>query len=142
MAYLREKVAYLKGLAEGMKISDESNEGKLLKAMIEVMDDLALAVDDVEEVQEQLSEQIDNIDEDVAEIERLIFDEEEDEDEYEDGEDSLGEFECPHCGESISVTEEMLDESEGVFKCPKCNEDIEVEWDCDCEDCDEHEHHH
>ena len=30
MAYLSEKVAYLKGLAEGMKLDDTKNEGKML----------------------------------------------------------------------------------------------------------------
>lgn len=136
MAYLKERAAYLKGLAEGMQISDSTNEGKLLKAIIEVMDDMALAVDDVEEVQEQLSEQIDNIDEDLAEIERLIFDEDEDGDEAED-EDSVGEFECPHCNDKISVCEDMLDGKNGTIECPNCHEDIEVEWDCDCDECDE-----
>jgi len=58
MSYIKERVSYLKGLAEGMKIDDSTNEGKLLKAMIEVLDDIALAVEDIEEVQEQLEEQV------------------------------------------------------------------------------------
>ena len=33
-----EKVAYLKGLMEGMKIDTESNEGKILAAMADILE--------------------------------------------------------------------------------------------------------
>ncbi|HOQ38554.1 MAG TPA: hypothetical protein PLR73_12790 [Acetivibrio sp.] len=75
MRLIRERVAYLKGLAEGMQINDSTNEGKIIKAMIEVLDDIALSVDDLTEVQQQLEEHVDDIDEDLAELERLIYDE-------------------------------------------------------------------
>jgi DNA-directed RNA polymerase subunit RPC12/RpoP len=153
MNYLRERVSYLKGLAEGMQISDATNEGKLLKAIIDVLDDVALAVDDVEEVQEQLSEQLDEMDEDLAEIERLVFVEDEDEDyndadEDEDGNDEDGEdedndededddtvteFDCPHCGKSV-VLEEAFINKDSIL-CPHCHKEIEIEWTCDCEEC-------
>lgn len=141
MNYLKERVAYLKGLAEGMQISDSTNEGKLLKAIIDVLEDVAIAVDDVEEVQEQLSEQLDEMDEDLAEIERLVFDDENDCDEYEDEEDeedeedddTVTEFDCPHCGESI-VLEEAFTNKDSIL-CPHCHKEIEIEWTCDCEEC-------
>ena len=142
MSYLKERVAYLKGLAEGMQISDSTNEGKLLKAIIDVLGDEALSVDDVEEVQEQLSEQVDEIDEDLGEIEELIFDgdyedDEDDEgDEDEDDEDSsTSEFKCPHCGEKVNIKEALIDRDKDSIKCPHCGGDIEIEWDCDCDDC-------
>ncbi len=153
MNYLKERVAYLKGLAEGMQISDATNEGKLLKAIIEVLDDVALAVDDIEEVQEQLSEQVDSMDEDIAAIESQVFDEEEDEDD-EDGcgcgcedddedEDEVcenGEFECPHCGETISIEDAAFNEDNTAINCPHCGKDIEIEWECECGECgDKHE---
>jgi len=93
MRLIRERVAYLKGLAEGMQINDSTNEGKIIKAMIEVLDDIALSVDDLTEVQQQLEEHVDDIDEDLAELERLIYDED---DEYDD-DDTIAELECPHC---------------------------------------------
>lgn len=134
MSYLKERVAYLRGLAEGMQISDSTNEGKLLKAMLEVLDDVALAVDDVEEVQEQLSEQVDNIDEDLAEIERVIFDEEDEDDDM-----FFAEIECPYCNETISIDEDMIDDDGDTIECPNCHKQIELEWECDCEDCDGHD---
>lgn len=131
MSFIKERVAYLKGLAEGMQINDATNEGKLLKAMLDVLDDIALAVEDIEEVQEQLEEQIDSMDEDLAEIERVLFDED-DEDEDDDDDNFITNVECPHCKEIIELTEEMLDHEAESFKCPKCHKDIAVEWDCDC----------
>lgn len=142
MNYLKERVAYLKGLAEGMQISDATNEGKLLKAIIDVLEDVAIAVDDVEEVQEQLSEQVDEMDEDLAEMESLIYDDEcgcdncdEDDDEDEDDDDSLAEFDCPHCGESITL--EADDINKDSIICPSCKKEIEIEWTCDCEECED-----
>lgn len=140
MNYLKERVSYLKGLAEGMQISDATNEGKLLKAIIDVLDDVALAVDDVEEVQEQLSEQVDEMDEDLAEIESLVFDDECDCDDYdeeddEDEEEADTEFECPHCGETIVLEEAFINKNS--ILCPNCHKEIEIEWSCDCKDCED-----
>jgi len=117
MSYIKERVSYLKGLAEGMKIDDSTNEGKLLKAMIEVLDDIALAVEDIEEVQEQLEEQVDSIDEDLEEFARILFDEEEDD-------DVLAQIECPHCNKVFDLTEDMIDGDSDSFECPYCHEEI------------------
>ncbi len=134
MSFIKERVAYLKGLAEGMQISDTTNEGKLLKAIIDVLDDVALAVDDIEEVQEQMGDQVDNMDEDLAEIERIIFDEEDDDEDYDDDDDDdfIAEIECPHCHKEIVLSEEMLDDEAESFQCPNCSKEIDIEWDCDC----------
>ena len=43
---ITEKVAYLKGLAEGMELDTEKKEGKLLAAIIDVLDDIALELAD------------------------------------------------------------------------------------------------
>jgi len=128
MGYLRERVSYLKGLAEGMQISDATNEGKLLKAIIEVMDDVALAVEDVEEVQEQMGEQIETIDEDLAEVESILFDED---DEYDDECCYATHVECPYCNEKMDIDESMIDDNDMV-ECPNCHKEFEVEWDCEC----------
>ena len=148
MNYLKEKVAYLKGLAEGMRLDYTTNEGKLLKAIMEVLDDVALAVDDMEEVQEQLSEQVDEMDEDLAEIESLIYDldeddceccedcedDDEDEDEEDDDEEEVfAEFDCPHCGQTVNLQDAFM--RRDTVLCPHCNKEIEIEWTCDCDDC-------
>jgi len=141
MGYLKERVSYLKGLAEGMQLNDSSNETKLLKAIIEVLDDMSLAVEDVEEVQEQISEQIDTIDDDLAEIEKLVYDEDDDDDS--DEEIYFTEIECPYCNEKINIDEDMIDDEDNTIECPNCHKEIEFEWDCECDDHDhDHDHEH
>lgn len=136
MSYISERVAFIKGLAEGMKIDDSTNEGKLMNAIIDVLDDIALAVEDVEEIQDQMGEQVDGIDEDLAELEKLVY-EEDDEIEFE-------EISCPYCGKEIEVDLDLIDEEANTIECPHCNQKIELEWDCDCDDdeCGCGHHHH
>jgi len=126
MSYISERVAFIKGLAEGMKIDDTTNEGKLLTAIIDVLDDIALAIEDVEEIQDEMSEQVDGIDEDLAELEKTVY-EQEDDIEFE-------EIQCPYCGEEIEVDLELIDEDAEAIECPHCHQKIELEWDCDCDD--------
>ena len=48
MGYMKEKVAYLRGLADGMEIGGDA-QSKLLLAMIETMDEMAGTIDENEE---------------------------------------------------------------------------------------------
>lgn len=126
MSYISERVAFIKGLAEGMKIDETTNEGKLFTAIIDVLDDIALAIEDVEEIQDEMSEQVDGIDDDLAELEKTVYDEDE--------EIEFEEIECPYCGEEIEVDLDLIDEDAEAIECPHCHQKIELEWDCDCED--------
>lgn len=139
-----EKVAYLKGLAEGLGVDGETKEGKLLLAVIDVLDSLAADVEDLEATAAGLADSIDDIGEDMEYLEDLCladYDEDEDYDDDCDGEcDSCcgcdePEYEvtCPKCGEVISVYDEDLDF--GSIICPECGE--ELEFDLDEEDEDE-----
>ena len=56
---ITEKVAYLKGLAEGMELDTEKKEGKLLAAIIDVLDDIALEIADMKADQEELYDGLD-----------------------------------------------------------------------------------
>jgi len=134
MKFLKERVSYLKGLVEGMNIQDSTNEGKLLKAIIDVMDDMALAIDDLTEAQEELSDLVDDIDQDLNEVEKLVY-----EDEECDG--FIDKVQCPNCKEIIEVYDDMIDEDDNTIECPECHEKIAFEWECDCgcDDCDDEE---
>ncbi|MBO5648630.1 MAG: hypothetical protein J6S76_01805, partial [Clostridia bacterium] len=46
---LTEKVAYLKGLMEGLNINKETAEGKVLLAMADILEDLTTSVVDLED---------------------------------------------------------------------------------------------
>ncbi|MCI8908927.1 MAG: hypothetical protein HFF12_10835 [Angelakisella sp.] len=133
---ITEKVAYLRGLAEGMKLDSSTNEGKLTLAIIDTLDDIALTVSDLEDTVAELSAQVDEIDDDLGELEDEVYSDGCD-DEDEDFDDTLYEVECPSCGDIICLDEEMLDERE--IDCPNCGEKLEFDFedgDCDCG------HHH
>ena len=44
-----EKVAYIKGLAEGLELDSNDKNSKVLKAIIELLEDVALTVEDLED---------------------------------------------------------------------------------------------
>ena len=73
MMTITEKVAYLKGLADGMKLSAETNEGKLLLAVIDTLEDMALTVSDMEDSVAELSAQVDEIDDDLGSVEEDLY---------------------------------------------------------------------
>ena len=110
---ISEKVAYLKGLAEGLNLDTEkSKEGKLISVMIGIMEELAMTVEDLEENALNLGEEIDVLSDDLADVEEVVYDEDEDYD------DDWFEVECPSCGADIVVDEDAL--SEGEVECPSC----------------------
>ena len=45
---LKEKAAYLKGLVEGLGIDETTKEGKVIKAMSELLCEMAQAVDGID----------------------------------------------------------------------------------------------
>ena len=138
---LTEKVAYLKGLAAGLELDKDSKETKIFEAMFDILEDMALTVNDIDEDLSAVEELVDAIDEDLDELEEYVFDEDDCCDCDCCGEE-LYEIECPSCGEEIYLNDEMLDEQ--FVECPECGESLEldIEFDdcdcgCDCCDCDE-----
>ena len=130
-----EKVAYLKGLAEGLALDENKPETKIINAMIGVLDELALSVSDLEDGLDLVSEQLDAVDEDLDELEGFVYEDLDDcccDDCYDD-EEEYYDVECPSCGEVICVDRDILED--GSINCPKCNELLEFEVDCDCDDC-------
>ena len=139
MKYLYEEVAYLKGLAEGLEISTESKEGKIIHKIVEVLEVFADAIVDLDEEQSELSEYVESIDEDLADIEDDIYDDG-DCDELDENEDDFSfiEMECPNCGDLVEIDEDLLYDDEVDVVCPNCQAIIlssEDEEDCMCIDC-------
>ena len=126
---ITEKVAYLKGLAEGMELDTEKKEGKLLAAIIDVLEDIALEIEDIEDEQAELSEGLDAVSDDLEDVEDLVFEDYDDDDEYE--EDELDEDEdcyattCPTCEETIFFDDSILEDGEVI--CPNCGEKLEFD---------------
>ena len=139
---ITERIAYLKGLAEGMNLKKDTNEGKLFAAIIEALEDIALEVADT-------TERVDMIDSDLADVEDYIdelegvFDEDEDgydpwaddDEDEEDEEGSVYEFECPNCHETVYFDDSIFDDDEDFeLECPACGAKLDSLFELDDEE--------
>ena len=137
---LAEKIAYIKGLADGMKLDESKDEVKLIKEIIAALEDVAYDIEEQDEVIGEMQEQLDAVDEDLDELEEFVYEDFDDCDCCDDDcdcgccDDDYFEVECPACGEVICLDESILDE--GSIECPACHETLEFDFDCDC-DCEE-----
>ena len=132
---ISEKVAYLKGLMEGMNLSADSNEGKLFRAIVDVLDEIALEVEDLTDEVMELGDGLDVISDDLGDVEDIVYDEyedDEDDDDYEElDEDEDDEEEecyattCPECEEEIFFDDSVLED--GKVECPNCGATLEFD---------------
>ena len=146
---ISEKSAYLKGLMEGLKLSTESDEGKMIAAMVDLLGDMAKKITDIEDTTIAISDELDEIEEDLDAIEDYILDEDEDDEEDEDDwsyeeddeddeddseegfdfgdeETTVYEVQCA-CGNIIDFDEDVLES--GSIVCDKCGETLEFSFD-------------
>ena len=152
---ISEKSAYLKGLMDGLKLDTETNEGKMIAAIVDLRGDMTKKVVDIEDTTIAISDELDEIEEDLDAIEDYILDEEDDEDddyvdedgwdddeddEEDDGEEGFDfgdeettvyEVQCA-CGNIIDFDEDVLES--GSIVCDKCGETLEFSFDDDEED--------
>ena len=122
-----EKVAYLKGLAEGLGLDAESKEGKLFAAIIDVLDEMAEEILDLEEEMADIEEGLDAVSDDLSEVEETLYELEDefDDDDDEDDEEDCFMTTCPACEEEIFFDETVLEDGEVV--CPNCGEKLEFD---------------
>ena len=149
---ISEKIAYLKGLMEGMNVDTESNEGKLFAAVVDVLDEIALEVEDLTDEVMELGDGLDVISDDLSDVEDIVYDEWDDDDDDDDEEDeedeeddemgdegfdfgdeetTVYEVQCA-CGNIIDFDEEVLES--GSIVCDKCGETLEFSFEDEDED--------
>ena len=147
---LSEKSAYLKGLMDGLKLNTESDEGKMIAAIVDLLGDLTRKVTDIEDTTIAISDELDEIEEDLDAIEDFIMD---DEDDYDDDEDDFDDYDDEDfeeegfdfgdedttiyevkciCGNVIAFDEETLEA--GSIVCDKCGETLEFSFEDEDED--------
>ena len=136
---ISEKVAYLKGLAEGLNLDTEkSKEGKLISVMIGILEEIGLSIEDLEENTQALGEEIDVLSDDLSDVEDVVFDEDEDEDEDdEDYDDDWFEVECPTCEEPLVIDDKAL--ADGMIQCPNCHDKFALDLSDDTGEADDEE---
>lgn len=131
---LGEKVSYLKGLMNGLELDESTKEGKVIALMADILSDIAVNFDDVQDQIDEIVEVVDAIDEDLSNVEEDIYGDEcccdDDECDCDDccdeDDEGLYEVSCPTCGDTICITEDMLDE--GSIKCLNCGELLEFDY--------------
>jgi formylmethanofuran dehydrogenase subunit E len=130
---ITEKVAYLKGLAEGLGLDTDAKEGKIIAAMIDILDDMALEIEDLKDDQAELAEGLDAVSDDLEDVEDIVYDDEDDfEDDEEDEDEECYATTCPNCEETIYFDDTILEDGEVI--CPNCGEKLEFDLECDCEE--------
>ena len=126
------KMAYLKGMLDGMDFEDKK-EKKLFAAMIDILDELVEAVDDLYEEQDELQEYVESIDADLEDAEELLDIIDDDLELVEDilGIETLEEEYCDMEGECDCESgcacgcDDYDEESEIIeVECPECGETV------------------
>jgi len=120
---LKARVAYLQGLSAGMNIETESKEGRILSNVIEVLDDFATTIKEMEEAHDQLENYLESIDEDLFHLEEDVYNDEAEA--AEEGE--YLEVDCPRCGEVVCFESDVLEDEDTIeVTCPNCDEVVFV----------------
>lgn len=145
---LSDKVSYLKGLMDGLDISDATKEGRILRVIADILEEMAGSIEDVAEEVDEVVELVDIIDKDLGDVEEDLYDFDEDVSEgleeklspaekddpdlvtdadYDDfDEEQMYECCCTNCGNTICISESIV--KEGSMKCPNCNALLEFNY--------------
>lgn len=140
-----EKVAYLKGLAEGMGLDKDEKYGKVFTTLVDILEDLAYGLEEEQENSLNIGDELDALSEDLADVEDYLFGEDDcdcdcdccdDDDDCCCGDDD-DEYcvVCPACGEELVLEAEDLEST--IVNCPACGETLELEFEDDDEDYEE-----
>ena len=126
MSKLTDRISYLQGLAEGMKLNPDKDSHRLILSILDVLGEVGESFEALAQSHGELSDYVESIDEDLADLEADLYDdenedaaEEEDEEEFE----STIEYECPHCGAMITIDPDDVDFDEETA-CPHCGKDL------------------
>jgi len=110
---LKQKVAYLQGLAEGLDIDHTDKEGKVIASVIQVLNDVAGHIEELRAAQQELEEYMESIDDDLNDLESELDFEDED----------FIEVECPKCHKEVMFDSDILEDDDTIeVTCPNCNE--------------------
>ena len=139
MSKLTDKVSYLKGLADGMKLNMDKDANKLIMEILGALGEFAEEMQVMSDAHDELNEYVESIDDDLADLEETLFGDEEEDDEddgEEEDDDAIISYACPECGHEIEFRADDVDLSED-YLCPACGKPIFPEVEEDDEESDE-----
>jgi uncharacterized protein YbaR (Trm112 family) len=125
---LSEKAAYLKGLADGLGLKDETSQDKILRGVIDLLSEMSEKVEDLDDEVGNICGELDTIEGDLYEDASSDDSDEEDADDADDDKDSKVQYEltCPKCGSVTVVDEDTLMSQEIV--CSHCGAPFDIEF--------------
>ena len=140
MSKLTDRISYLQGLAEDMKLNPDKDSHRLILGILDVLGEVGESFEALAESHGELSDYVESIDEDLADLEADLYDDDdeeaaEEEDEEEPFESTI-EYECPHCGHMITIDPDDVDFDEESL-CPECGKDLFPELPDGAEEQDE-----
>ncbi len=120
---ISEKVAYIQGLFDGLKLdAEKSGEARILSEVLDVLREVGQQLDSMDAAMDQFDEELDTLGGTVAELEEAVFDDEDEQDadfdDLDDDEEDFFEIPCPTCGEDLVVDDGAL--AAGLVECPVC----------------------
>lgn len=131
---IAEKVAYIQGLFDGLKLDTEkSGEARILSEVLDVLREVGLQLDGIDTAMDQFDEELDTLEDTVADLEDAVFDDADETDAGfdgfggEDDEEDFFEIPCPTCGEELVVDDEAL--AAGLVECPTCGGKFALSFD-------------
>ena len=129
MSRMTDRISYLQGLAEGMKLNPEKDSHKLILGILDVLGEVGESFEALAESHGELSDYVEAIDEDLADLEANLYDDENENlarKENDDDFEGMIEYECPHCGAKIEIDPDEVDFDEDAL-CPGCGKELFTE---------------
>ena len=149
MSISAEKLNYLKGIADGMNLSEATSEGKLFLGIIDMLSALSSEKEQLESRVDKLGEYVDDLDRSLSEFYDMVDEQNDDaaeteadsdkedagnkagktpyknpyeDDDLDDSEDGVSYYSvvCPYCESYVTLTGDLLPEKGEGFECPSC----------------------
>ena len=122
MNKLKEKASYVKGLMEGLGLDEDKKETRLFGAIIDLLNDVADGVCNLDQDIEDICEEMDAMDEDIAGLEDEVY-----------GDECCGDSEkcnCKEgcdCGCDCDCDEDTENDIFYEVTCPSCNQKMRLD---------------
>ena len=116
---LNAKAAYIRGLMTGMEFDADSKNGKVIAAMMDLLEEMAAQVTEHDDALDQVYDELETLDQDVDDIVSDLY--------ADDDDSTMYEVTCPNCGQISTLDEETLMDPEGDLVCPHCGATFDVE---------------
>ena len=123
---LNAKAAYIRGLMTGMEFDPASKNGKVIAAMMDLLEEMAAQVVEHDNALDQVYDELETLDQDLDDMVADLYGDDEEESDDEEAED-LYEVTCPNCGAVSTVDEETLLDQESELVCPNCGAAFDIE---------------